>query len=179
MQIVAVKVEDVETRYVLENKLHEAYVMGQCLPAVLVAPECPRAGCDQFGRGFRIAAGEERDLVPESHEFLGQVRNDSFRAAVLLRRHAFIEGSDLCDSHHGFSLLLVVDPHLRQTLAALLEVANLHQCRPQLDRTLDDAHDIIHDPQQVLLEEVGFEAVERLVQVCRKHPQRIGPLRAK
>jgi hypothetical protein len=72
------------------------------------------------------------------------------------------------------SLARIVDPQLGQALATLLEVTNLHQCRPQLDRALDDVHNVSHDPQQIVLKEVRLEAVEGLVQVGGENPKRRG-----
>ena len=75
------------------------------------------------------------------------------------------------------SLFLVLDPDLREALAALMEVADLHQRRPQLNRAFDHADDVVHDAQQVLLEEVRLEPVERLFEVRREQAQCFGPLR--
>src|SRR5438270_521456 len=66
---------------------------------------------------------------------------------------------------------------LWQALTALVEVAYFDQRRPQFDRTLDHADDIVHDPQQVLLEEVGLEPIEGLLQVGGEQPQRLGSRR--
>src|SRR5579883_375020 len=56
----------------------------------------------------------------------------------------------------------VVDFDPGQAPAVLLEVADLDQGRPQLDRPLDHRHHVVHDPQQVLLAEVRLEPVESL-----------------
>jgi hypothetical protein len=44
----------------------------------------------QFGRGYRISAREQGNLVAERNEFLGQERNDPFGASVELWWHRFI-----------------------------------------------------------------------------------------
>src|SRR5258708_1251832 len=75
-------------------------------------------------------------------------------------------------------LLVVVDPCLRERVAAVLEVANLHERRPQLDRGLDEADDVVDDAEEILLEEVWLEAVEDLLEVGREEPQGTGALRA-
>src|ERR1019366_301916 len=74
------------------------------------------------------------------------------------------------------SSTLVLHADLRQAAAAFLEEANLDERRPDLDGSLDEAHDVVHDLLQVLLEEVRLESVERLVEVLREEPQRQGPL---
>ena len=99
VQVVAVEVDDVEAGDVLEDQLHQPDVVRQRLPAVRVAPQGPRAGGDQLRRCLRVAAGEQRDLVPQPHQLFGQVGDDTLRAAVQLRRHALIQRGDLCDSH--------------------------------------------------------------------------------
>jgi len=60
---------------------------------------------------------------------------------------------------------MIVDANLRQPLAALLKAASFDQSRPELQRSFDDADDIIHDPHQVVLERIGLEFVERLVPI--------------
>ncbi len=63
------------------------------------------------------------------------------------------------------SFLAVLDPDLREPLAVLVEVADLDERRPEFERPLDVTDHVVDDPQQVLLEEVGLEAVIRLLQV--------------
>ena len=54
---------------------------------------------DQLGRGPRVAAGEQRDLVALANQLLGQVRDDALGAAVARRRHALDERRHLRDAH--------------------------------------------------------------------------------
>ena len=49
--------------------------------------------------------------MPQPNEFLGQKGDDARRAAVELRRNAFIEGSNLCDFHFGSPLSLAMSIH--------------------------------------------------------------------
>src|ERR1700677_2117747 len=71
-------------------------------------------------------------------------------------------------------------PHadLRQADAVLLEVGDLDERRPELDRAFDHADHVVHDPQQVLLEKVGFKAIKGLVQVGGEELQGLRPLSA-
>jgi hypothetical protein len=56
--------------------------MRQGLTAIRITPQGTIASWDQSGRGFGIAAGEERDVVAQPHEFFGQVGNDAFCPAI-------------------------------------------------------------------------------------------------
>jgi hypothetical protein len=47
----------------------------------------------------RIGGGEQGDLVPQLHQGIAEVRDGPFRAAIQLRRHSFIQRSNLRDSH--------------------------------------------------------------------------------
>src|SRR5690348_15069618 len=73
--------------------------------------------------------------------------------------------------------LRVLDSDLRQAFPFFLEVADFHQRRPQLNRPLDDTDDVVHNSQQVLLEEVRLETVEGLIQICGEQAQRLAPRR--
>src|SRR5688572_21816269 len=53
----------------------------------------------QLCRSSRIAAGEQRDLMPLAHQLLGEIGNDSFRAPVQFRWNTFDQWRYLCDSH--------------------------------------------------------------------------------
>jgi hypothetical protein len=66
------------------------------------------------------------------------------------------------------SLSLVVDSHLRQSLADFVEVANLYQAGPQLQRAFDDAYYLVHNSQQIVLKEVGLKRIEGFVQIGRE-----------
>src|SRR5262249_4110059 len=57
--------------------------------------------------GLGCPARKERDLMPLRHEFLGEVGDRAFGAAIKARGHTFDEGSDL-SYFHG--------PHWRSTL---------------------------------------------------------------
>ena len=72
----------------------------------------------------------------------------------------------------GAGLLPIHHFGLRQSTPALLKVTDLHQRRPKLDRPLDNADHVVHDPQQVLLEEVRLKSIEGLVEVGGEQPQR-------
>ena len=49
--------------------------------------------------GACIGRGEQRDLVAEIAQRIAQVRDDSLRAAIELRRYGFVERGDLGNFH--------------------------------------------------------------------------------
>src|SRR5262245_9798559 len=64
LQIVAVEMDDVEAGHVLEDQFYQTHVMRRRLMAFAVAPQGLRAGRDQPRIRLRVAAGEQRDLMP-------------------------------------------------------------------------------------------------------------------
>ena len=61
----------------------------------------------------------------------------------------------------------VIHPYPGQSLSLFLEIANLDQRGPQLDRSLDDACYIVEDSEQVVLEEIRLKRVKRFVKIRR------------
>ena len=53
----------------------------------------------QPGRGARIAAGEQRDVVTAARELVGEIGHDALGASIAPRRHGLEEGSHLRDTH--------------------------------------------------------------------------------
>src|SRR5262245_4759578 len=163
VQIIAVEVNDIEPGHILEDQLQQPQVVRQRLPTVSVPPQGAGTGRNQLCPRLRVAAREQRDLMSQPYQFLGQVGDNALRTPVEFGRHALVKGSDLCDPHsaspvrygpydpawkgRGGSLFLILDPDLGQPFAVLLEVADLDQRRPQLNRALDDADDVVHNPQ--------------------------------
>ena len=64
--------------------------MWKRFPAGLVAPQS-HYRCNESCPGLRIAAGEQL-FMPQPDQFLGQIRNNSLRAAVLFGRNALVWG---------------------------------------------------------------------------------------
>src|ERR1035437_8307362 len=73
--------------------------------------------------------------------------------------------------------LLILYSNLWKLLLVLVEVTNFHQRWPQFQRRLDHTHHIIHNPRDVLLEEIGFKPIKRARQILREQVQRLAPLR--
>src|SRR5450759_1248456 len=68
---------------------------------------------------------------------------------------------------------LVVHEGLRQASLPLLEETDLDQRRPDLKRCLDLGDDVVHEPGEVLLEEVRLEVVERPSEVDAEGAERL------
>ena len=71
--------------------------------------------------------------------------------------------------------LVLHGPH-GQTGPVLVQVADLDQGRPDLERALELADHVVDDPDQVLLKEVGLEAVKRSLEVGREPAEDLLPL---
>ena len=56
-------------------------------------PKALRNTGNKLRRGFRVATGEERDIVPLRHEFLREIGHHPFRAAVELGGTASANGA--------------------------------------------------------------------------------------
>ena len=53
---------------------------------------------------------EQGDLMPQLHQRIAEVRDNPFRAAIQLRRHSFIQRSNLRDSHVSVYMGTFVSP---------------------------------------------------------------------
>jgi hypothetical protein len=61
VEIVNVKVNDIELPRALGDVLQQQDVMGHGVDALLVQPKSPRTNGNEIGIGYRIPAGEESD----------------------------------------------------------------------------------------------------------------------
>ena len=93
------KVQHVELVGALEHTLDHRHVQRIGIADGPVEPQGPRPDGVELGSGHRIAAGEQRHVVPQRHQLLGQPRHDALGAAVELRRGRFGQRGDLCDAH--------------------------------------------------------------------------------
>ena len=71
--------------------------------------EPQRARPDRLELGFRlaVAGGEQRDVVAEFDQCIGEVGDHALRAAVKFRRHGFGQWRDLCNFHGAIFMLNV------------------------------------------------------------------------
>ncbi len=90
---------DVELGGTAEDLLQHGQMVGQRVSTALVQAERARRARDQSRPGDRITAGEQRHVVPEVDQRLGQERDNPFRAAVELGRHAFVKRRYLSYPH--------------------------------------------------------------------------------
>jgi hypothetical protein len=75
------------------------HVKGDGIGARWIEPDGPLAWRDESRHGARVAASEERDVVPTPNEFFGQPRDNAFGPAVETRWNTFVKRRDLRDSH--------------------------------------------------------------------------------
>ena len=97
MQVVAVKVDDIESGHVLKNQSPCAGRDGEASRDSFRRATMPAGSLAPARAGLRIAAGEQRHFVPLSYQFLRQVGHDAFGSTIKFGRHAFVQGSDLCE----------------------------------------------------------------------------------
>jgi hypothetical protein len=69
-----------------------------------VQPDGLVAHRGQSGGGLRLGAGEQRHVMAQGHQRVGQVRHHPLGAAVQLGRHGFVQRGDLGDTHSQNSL---------------------------------------------------------------------------
>src|SRR5690606_8592790 len=75
------------------------HVVGQGIADLGIEPERLLAARHQLRGRQRVAAREQGDLVTLPDQLLGQIGDDSLRAAVEAGWNAFDQGCDLRDSH--------------------------------------------------------------------------------
>jgi hypothetical protein len=60
------KMDDVESRHVLKDEFHQPEMVRQGLTTIRITPKRAWADWNKLRIGFRIAAGEQRDLMAET-----------------------------------------------------------------------------------------------------------------
>lgn len=98
MEIIGVKMHEIEFRGLLNDSLELKGVVDERVGIRFIRAK--RSGTDgnELCRRHGIARSEERDIVTHFYEFFGEIGNDAFRAAISVRRDAFIERRDLGDA---------------------------------------------------------------------------------
>ena len=94
-----VEVQDVE---LVRLRAHALEHQGKRRERILdrgIEPQRPRRAGDEPRGGLRVAAREERHIVPQPHQLLAEVGLHALGAAVKLRRHGFGERCDLGNPH--------------------------------------------------------------------------------
>jgi len=108
VQIVDVKMDDVELVLALEDLFNLVDMAGDRIPAIRIKAQSLIACRNEECVGEGIGAGEQRDVVALTHEFLGQPGDNSFRTSVKTGRNTLVKRRYLCNphSHLGKSLKL-------------------------------------------------------------------------
>jgi hypothetical protein len=97
--VVEVEMQHVELVRALTHSFEHRHVQRHGVAHPPVEPESLRPDRLEPGPRRRIAAGEQRHLMPQRHQFLGQPRHDALGTAIKLRRDRFGQRGDLGDAH--------------------------------------------------------------------------------
>ena len=99
MELVDVKVQHVELRRHLPHLVEHQHVVWNGIAHRWIEPKRLCAARHELCGGDGLPAGEQRDIMALRHQSLGEIADDSFRASVEARRHAFDQGGNLRNSH--------------------------------------------------------------------------------
>src|SRR5215471_11468325 len=97
--VVEMKVQQIEIMRPLENSLQHGDMQRIRVADRAVKTQCLRPTCLQVGRGSRIAAREQDNVMSERNQFVGQPRNNALGASIKLRRNGLSQRGYLCDLH--------------------------------------------------------------------------------
>ena len=92
--------QEVELVRTLIDPLQHHHVQRVRIAHRAVEPQSPRpTGFELRAEVTEVAAGEQRDLVSERNQLLGQPRHHAFGPAIELRRNRFRQRCDLRNVH--------------------------------------------------------------------------------
>src|SRR5215510_7665668 len=123
MQIVDVKVNDVEGRSALEHLFELKHVISERHLTIRIQAQRGFTWRNQSASSRRIAACEERQLMALFDQFLGQIGNNPFSPAVVKRRNSFVERRYLCNFHNAYHTPI---SWLRLVLATATQTESFH-----------------------------------------------------
>ena len=95
-----VEVENVEFAGSLPHLFQHHHVIGDRIPGVWIQAQRLFGAFYEFRVGYRIAACEQRHLVPLPNEFFGQIGDNPLGAAVQFGRNTLEQRGNLRDSHY-------------------------------------------------------------------------------
>jgi len=98
--IVDVKMQHIEFVRAAAHFLEQQHVRRHHVANGRVEAQCLRPERFELGRGLRIAARKEGDVVALLDQCFGQIGHHTFRTTVQLGRNRLVQRSDLCDSHN-------------------------------------------------------------------------------
>src|SRR5215471_8346022 len=93
------KVQQIEIMSPLANSLEHGDMQRIRVADRAVKTQCLRPTWLQVGRGLRIAACEQDNVMPERNQFVGQPRNNALGASIKLRRNGLSQRGYLRDLH--------------------------------------------------------------------------------
>ena len=120
MQVVDVEVDDVELARGLGDVVEHREMVRERIVAIRIEPQAGARARPQLRARARIRRREERHLMAQSDQLLGEVRNDALRSSVELRRHAFVERGDDGDAQAARGD--ISRSHLRKDIARRAQV---------------------------------------------------------
>lgn len=126
MDIVEMKMNQVEIRSFPKYILGHDGVMCYGILALRIEPERPGADRHEPGIRYRIAAGEQRHIMAQTHQFLRKPGHDTLGASIQNGWNTFEKRCYLRDSHRFMVTHLVHDPCSRMKRALL---NNRVECR--------------------------------------------------
>jgi len=94
-----VEVHEVEVGSLLRHLLDHQDMFGNRIESTAVEPLRSAANRNERRLCDRVTAGKQGHIVALTHEFIGQKSDDTFGAAVQLRRYPFTKWSNLGNSH--------------------------------------------------------------------------------
>src|SRR6266704_5231147 len=97
--VIEMEVQQIEIVSPLANSLEHGDVQCIWVADRAVQTQCFRPTCLQVGRGLRIAAREQDNVMSERNQFVGQPRNDALGASIKLRRDGLSQRGYLRDLH--------------------------------------------------------------------------------
>jgi hypothetical protein len=99
MQIIRMKVDEVELFRLAKDLLHHQYMMREGIDRIGVQPQRFLAGFHEVSVGYRIAARKQSDLVAQCHETFRKPGNNSFGPSIVSRRNTLIKWRNLGNPH--------------------------------------------------------------------------------
>src|SRR5262249_18519063 len=97
--VIEMKVQQIEIMSPLANSLEHGDMQRIRVADRAVKTQCLRPTCLQVGRGLRIAAREQDNVMSERNQFVGQPRNNALGASIKLRRNGLSQRGYLRDLH--------------------------------------------------------------------------------
>src|SRR5262245_19964850 len=97
--VIKMKVQQIEIMSPLANSLEHGDMQRIRVADRAVQTQCLRPTWLQVGRGLRIAAREQDNVMSERNQFVGQPRNNALGASIKLRRNGLSQRGYLRDLH--------------------------------------------------------------------------------